>query len=121
MESIAIWPLALRFILGGSAVVVSTLVARAFGGRIGGVFAAFPAVYLAAIISLWLECRGDELLLVSMHVSQGALVGMFADIICAVIASRWIIKMGWKKGLSLALVVWLVVATSVFFTLKMFF
>lgn len=46
MLSIEILPVFLRFLFGGSAVVISTLIAKNFGGRLGGIFAAFPAVYL---------------------------------------------------------------------------
>ena len=41
--------------------------------RIGGIFAAFPAVYLAVILSLYLDYRGEELIKMSVHISEGAL------------------------------------------------
>jgi len=126
MSEISLIPVLIRFVGGGTAVVASTLLARSFGGRIGGVFAAFPAVYLAAILSLSLDYRGEELLLISQHVSYGAvsygaLVGMFADIICAIAASRLIVKYGWKKGLSLALIIWLFASTGIYFSWQMIF
>lgn len=107
-------PVLLRFVFGGTAVVLATLVARAFGGRIGGIFAAFPAVYLAAIISLRLEYKGDELLLYSQHLSHGALIGMIADIICAYAASRYILKHGWQRGLIYALLIWAVASAGIY-------
>jgi hypothetical protein len=109
-------PVAIRFILGGSAVVAATIIARWFGGRIGGIFAAFPAVYLAAILSLSLEYKGQELLIMSEHISRGALVGMVADIFCALAASRFIIKNGWKKGLVQALILWCILAPAIYFS-----
>lgn len=115
MLNIDLFSLALRFVLGGSAVVASTLVARAFGGRIGGIFAAFPAVYLAAILGLGLEYGGSELLFMSEEVSKGALVGMLADIGCALAASALILKYGWKSGLSRALLFWSVLAPAIYF------
>lgn len=114
MSDIELIPLLLRFVLGGSAVLASTLIARALGGRIGGVFAAFPAVYLAAIISLALEYRGEELVQLSRQVSLGALIGMVADIICAISASFLILKSGWKKGLIWALCIWMVSASGIY-------
>lgn len=111
----------LRFIFGGTAVVMSTLIARAFGGRIGGVFAAFPAVYLAAIISMRLEYFGDELLVISQHISRGALIGMAADIICAYAASRLIIHQGWKIGLVHALIIWAVMSAALYFSWQSLF
>lgn len=115
MSSINLFPLVFRFLLGGGAVVASTLAAKAFGGRIGGVFAAFPAVYLAAILSLGLDHSGSELLLLSEQVSQGALVGMVADIGCALAASTLILKYGWKSGLARALLIWAVLAPVIYF------
>lgn len=109
-------PVILRFVLGGSAVVAATLVSRLWGGRIGGVFAAFPAVYLSAILSLRLEYNGPQLLNMSAQVSHGALVGMLADIICALAASRLILKNGWRQGLFLALIVWCLAAPAIYFS-----
>ncbi|HEX3011168.1 MAG TPA: DUF3147 family protein [Syntrophomonadaceae bacterium] len=113
-----ILPILIRFLLGGAAVVAATLVARWFGGRVGGIFAAFPAVYLAAVLSLGLEYRGDALVEVSRHISQGALVGMTADIFCAIAASYLIARNGWKKGLVQALLIWCVIAPAIYGTWK---
>lgn len=109
-------PVILRFLLGGLAVVAATVIARWFGGRVGGIFAAFPAVYLAAILSLGLEYKGNELLLMSEHISNGALIGMVADIFCALAASRFISKNGWEKGLIQALILWSLLAPAIYFS-----
>ena len=107
-------PVMLRFILGGTAIVACALIARFSGPRLGGVFAAFPAVYLAAILSLALDYRGEQLVNMSVHVSEGALVGMLANIICALAASRLILRNGWQKGLGLALLIWLLAASGIY-------
>ena len=73
------------------------LIAKNFGGRLGGIFAAFPAVYLAAVIGLSMDYKGSDLLLVSEQLSKGAFVGMLADICCALAASYMILRYGWKK------------------------
>ncbi|MEA4926858.1 MAG: DUF3147 family protein [Syntrophomonadaceae bacterium] len=114
--SFSVAPVILRFILGGGAVVASTIVARSFGGRIGGIFAAFPAVYLAAVLSLGLDYSGQQLLEMSRSISHGALIGMIADVFCALAASRFILKHGWGKGLVQALVLWCVLAPVIYFT-----
>lgn len=114
MASEHLVPVLIRFLLGGGAVAAATIVARWFGGRIGGIFAAFPAVYLAAVLSLGLEYQGSELLSMSRHISEGALVGMIADIFCAIAASYYILRHGWKKGLIQALVLWCVVAPAIY-------
>jgi len=114
LSDISLIPILIRFLLGGSAVLSATLIARAFGGRIGGIFAAFPAVYLAALLSLTLDYKGKELISISQQISHGALIGMIADIICAISASYLILTNGWKKGLSIALLIWLVCASGIY-------
>ncbi len=116
MGDISLLAILIRFLLGGSAVLAATLVSRAFGGRIGGIFAAFPTVYLSALLILALEYQGKELIYISQQVSQGALIGMIADIICALSASYLILKKGWQKGLSIALLIWLISATGIYCT-----
>lgn len=92
MFGIDISPILLRFLFGGSAVVASRVIAKSFGGKLGGIFAAFPAVYLAAVVGLSMEYQGNELLFVSEELSKGALVGMAADVCCALAASYLILK-----------------------------
>ena len=60
MLSIDLFPVLLRFLIGGSAVVASTVIAKNLGGRLGGIFAAFPAVYLAAVIGLSMDYKGSD-------------------------------------------------------------
>ncbi|WP_174520462.1 DUF3147 family protein [Desulfolucanica intricata] len=120
MLDISMFAVIVRFILGGGAVVASTVIARAFGRGIGGIFAAFPAVYLAAVLTLGMEYRGENLLVMSQHISRGALVGMLANIVCALAASRLIIKKGWQRGLSQALVIWFILALAIYITCKNF-
>lgn len=115
MLSIDIVPVLLRFLFGGSAVVASTLIAKNFGGKLGGIFAAFPAVYLAAVVGLSMDYKGSELLLVSEQLSKGALVGMAADIFCALAASFMILRYGWKRGLAYALLLWAIIAPTIYF------
>jgi uncharacterized membrane protein (GlpM family) len=115
-----ILPIIIRFVLGGAAVVAATIVARWFGGKVGGIFAAFPAVYLAAVLSLGLEYRGSALIDVSQNISQGALVGMTADIFCAIAASYYIARNGWKKGLIQSLILWCIIAPALYLSWKMF-
>jgi len=115
MPSIDIFPVLFRFLLGGSVVVASTLVAKNLGGRLGGILAAFPAVYLAAVIGLSMDYKGSDLLLVSEQLSKGALVGMVADICSALAASYMILRYGWKQGLVYALLLWTVIAPIIYF------
>jgi len=99
----------LRFLLGGGAVAAAYIAGRFFGGRTGGIFAAFPAVYLAAVISVGAGGTVTEGTARVLLVSRGALVGMIANILCAAAAAFLIPRMGWRKGLALSLAGWLAV------------
>ncbi|WP_307000700.1 DUF3147 family protein [Lederbergia panacisoli] len=55
MIQISFLALLIRFLLGGLAVVASSLVANKLGEKAGGIFAAFPAVYLAALLTINLD------------------------------------------------------------------
>ena len=61
MGEISISALLIRFLLGGAAVVLCTIVSKKMGTKIGGIFAAFPAVYLAALLTVGLDFSGDQL------------------------------------------------------------
>ncbi|MBU7006466.1 DUF3147 family protein [Phosphitispora fastidiosa] len=106
--------LLIRFVLGGGAVAAAYILAKRIGGRWGGIFAAFPAVYLAAIITVSAGLPSGEGLPLVLEVSKGALIGMLGNIMCAVAASVFIVRYGWQKGLFRALMVWLVFV-SVFY------
>lgn len=113
MADLSISALLIRFILGGAAVVVSTLVARKLGERAGGIFAAFPAVYLAALLTASLDFSGQELINYSILLSKGAIVGMAINIIVAIIAGYLVPRKGWKRGLSQAVGCWFIVSMVV--------
>jgi uncharacterized membrane protein (GlpM family) len=113
MGELSISSLLLRFILGGAAVVVSTLVARNLGEKAGGIFAAFPAVYLAALLTVGLDFSGDELVAHSIILSKGAIVGMGINILVAILAGYLLPRQGWKRGLIQAMGFWLVVSMAV--------
>lgn len=79
MSSINLFPVFLRFLLGESAVVVSTLAAKNSGGRLGGILGALPAVYLETVLGLSMDYKGSDLLLALEQLLKGSLVGlMFA-------------------------------------------
>ena len=113
MGEISISALLLRFIFGGAAVVLCTIISKKMGTKIGGIFAAFPAVYLAAILTIGLDFRGDELVVQSILLSKGAIVGMIINIVVAVAAGYFITKQGGKRGLTNAMGVWLVLSVLV--------
>ncbi|PLR96793.1 DUF3147 family protein [Bacillus sp. T33-2] len=70
--SAAAW--AIRFLLGGTAVLASTVLAKKLGEKTGGICAAFPAVYLAALLTVQLDFGGEELIAHSIVRSKGAIL-----------------------------------------------
>lgn len=113
MVDVSLSSMLIRFALGGGAVVASTILARKIGGTVGGIFAAFPAVYLAAVLTISLDASGSELVSRSIALSKGALVGMGINILCAVAVGIISTKYGWKKGLLQSVVGWLCVSLIV--------
>jgi uncharacterized membrane protein (GlpM family) len=118
MGTISISALMIRFILGGAAVVASTIVARKLGEKAGGIFAAFPAVFLAALLTIGLDFSGSELIANSIVLSKGAIIGMAINIVIAVIAGYMTTKQGWKNGLLQAVGCWFVLSIAVVFIIN---
>lgn len=115
MSSLALG-LAMRFLLGGLAVALSGWAGRRLGGLVGGLFAAFPAVYLAAllgVVTAGAPGLGDPEA-AGLAVSRGALVGMLANVVTARAAAGAIGRWGWQKGMAAALAVWGVAALVIF-------
>lgn len=113
MAGISISALLIRFLLGGAAVVISTIVARNLGEKAGGIFAAFPAVYLASLLTISLDFNGADLVSNSIVLSKGAIIGMGINILIAIIAGYLMQRQGWKKGLTEAMGCWLVLSIVV--------
>lgn len=61
----------LHFVIGGIAVASASIIADKVGGKLGGIIATMPAVFLAAIIALALDHRGTQLVEMSMNLSTG--------------------------------------------------
>ncbi len=62
----------LHFVIGGIAVALASIIADKVGGKLGGIIATMPAVFLAAIIALALDHRGTQLVEMSMNLSTGS-------------------------------------------------
>jgi len=113
MSGVSLGALLIRFFLGGTAVLASTLISRKLGDRAGGIFAAFPAVYLAALLTNGLDFHGQELISHSILLSKGAIFGMAINIVIAILAGYLLPRQGWKRGLTEAIVCWFVVSMVV--------
>lgn len=108
--------LLIRFFLGGGAVALAYVLSKIFGSRWGGIFAAFPAVYIAAIVTVVLGVSTQSATPLALQISRGALVGMISNIAAAVTAFLLIKNSGWKRGLAWALGVWLLCVGTIYFT-----
>lgn len=84
------------------------------GGRIGGIFAAFPAVYGSAIVAAVVGMPEPQAVERTIALSRGALIGMAVNVGCAAAAGVLIARLGWRRGLVIALSGWLVVAIVIF-------
>lgn len=115
MVTISLSALIIRFILGGAAVVLSTIIARKLGEKAGGIFAAFPAVYLAALLTTCLDFSGNDLIAYSIVLSKGAIIGMAINIIIACMAGFLLPKNGWKNGLLQVIGCWFILSIAIVF------
>ena len=104
----------LDFVIGGFAVAFASIMSEKIGGKLGGIIATLPAVYLAAIIALAIDHRGEELVKMSMHLSTGAIIGIASCILTVALTSIYISKKGYVKGSIFALVCWFIISVAIF-------
>lgn len=104
----------IRFILGGTVVAVSAVIGKRLGGKIGGIFAAFPAIYASAVISTSINFPSSIATQRAIDISKGALLGNVLNIPCAIVAAYLMGRDGWKRGLFYSLCGWVIIATTIF-------
>lgn len=97
--------LLMRFILGGGAVMVSYLIIVISPWAIlGGIFAAFPAVMITAVLMAGIT-KGTKN---AANIANGSIYGMIGGVICA--ATVWVVlnvSHIWTLSMILGLLVWL--------------
>ncbi|HDZ7719953.1 DUF3147 family protein [Staphylococcus aureus] len=104
----------LHFVIGGIAVALASIIADKVGGKLGGIIATMPAVFLAAIIALALDYRGTQLVEMSMNLSTGAIVGILSCILTVFLTSLYIKHKGYRKGAIFTVVCWFVISLAIF-------
>ncbi|MGA4514192.1 DUF3147 family protein [Staphylococcus caledonicus] len=114
MFGISISSAILHFVMGGFVVAFASIMSEKVGGKMGGIIATLPAVYLAAIIALAIDHRGNQLVQMSIHLSAGAIIGIISCIITVFLTSIYISKRDYKQGTIFALVCWLVISIAIF-------
>ena len=97
--------LLLRFILGGAAVAISYLVTVVSPWEIlAGIFAAFPAVMITAVLMVGLSSGSKN----AANVARGSVYGMIGCVVC--VATVWTsltITNKWGFSIILGLLLWL--------------
>ena len=97
--------LLLRFILGGAAVAISYLVTVVSPWEIlAGIFAAFPAVMITAVLMVGLSSGSKN----AANVARGSVYGMIGCVVC--VATVWTsltITNKWGFSIVLGLTFWL--------------
>jgi uncharacterized membrane protein (GlpM family) len=98
--------LLIRFILGGTAVMLSYIVTMVSPLEIlAGIFAAFPAVMITAILMMGITSGSKH----AAQVANGSIYGMIGGVVCVV--TVWLgLKMSdqWIFSVCLGLLFWLV-------------
>ena len=97
--------LLIRFLLGGTAVMLSYLVTVLSPWKIlAGIFAAFPAVLLTAILMVGIASGSKK----AGEIARGSVFGMMGGLVC-VITVLLVLKMSqdWVLSIILGLFLWL--------------
>lgn len=96
----------MRFLLGGGAVAVSYMITVIAPWKIlGGIFAAFPAVMITAVLMGGIAAGAKS----AAKIANGSVFGMIGGVFCA--ATVWIVlnsTNNWLLSIILGLILWLV-------------
>jgi uncharacterized membrane protein (GlpM family) len=97
--------LLIRFILGGSAVMVSYLITVISPWKIlAGIFAAFPAVMITAVLMVGIASGSKK----AAKIANGSVFGMIGGVVC--VATVWTVLQvsgNWTLSIVLGLLFWL--------------
>lgn len=93
-----------RFLFGGSAVVLSYIASNVLPWKIlGGVFAAFPAVMIVAVMMMGIN-KGSKH---AAQIAQGSVYGMIGGAICVVTVYFSLqFSQSWSLSILLGLIAW---------------
>lgn len=97
--------LLIRFILGGTAVMVSYLITVISPWKIlAGIFAAFPAVMITAVLMVGIASGSKN----AAKIANGSVFGMIGGVVC--VATVWTVLQvsgNWTLSIVLGLLFWL--------------
>ncbi|WP_141433100.1 DUF3147 family protein [Bacillus sp. 03113] len=96
----------LRFLFGGSAVMISYVVSNLIPWKmLGGIFAAFPAVMIVAVLMVGIR-HGSNM---AAQIAQGSVYGMIGCGVCVIavlLLLQW--THNWWMSIILGAIVWFV-------------
>ncbi|MEH7119866.1 DUF3147 family protein [Neobacillus vireti] len=101
----------MRFLLGGSAVSLSYLITVVSPWKIlAGIFAAFPAVMLTAVIMVGIASGTKK----ATNIARGSVYGMMGGIICVIAVLVTLQETSnWLFSITIGLVSWLVSSVTI--------
>jgi threonine/homoserine/homoserine lactone efflux protein len=101
----------MRFLLGGAAVSLSYLITVVSPWKIlAGIFAAFPAVMLTAIIMVGIASGTKK----ATNIARGSVYGMMGGIICVITVLLSLQETSnWLFSISIGLISWLVSSVAI--------
>ncbi|MDQ1146352.1 hypothetical protein QE429_003179 [Bacillus sp. SORGH_AS 510] len=101
----------IRFLLGGTAVSLSYLITVVSPWKIlAGIFAAFPAVMLTAVIMVGIASGTKK----ATNIARGSVYGMMGGIICVITVLVTLqATSNWILSISLGLLTWLTSSVSI--------
>lgn len=103
--------LVLRFLLGGTAVMVSYLVTVLSPWKIlAGIFAAFPAVMLTAVLMMGLASGSMK----AAKIAKGSVFGMMGGVVCVITVFLSLqLTHQWIFSIVLGLILWLISSIAI--------
>ena len=106
----------LRFLLGGTAVVLSYILSAVLPWKeFGGIFAAFPAVMIVAVTMMGLSHGSKK----AAQIAHGAVYGIIGCAICVLAVLLMIRYTGnWWMSIGVGLLSWYASATLIGFIVK---
>lgn len=105
--------LLIRFLLGGTAVTLSYLITVISPWKVlAGIFAAFPAVMLTAVIMVGIGAGTKK----ATNIAKGSVYGMIGGIICVTTVLLILEKTNnWLLSILTGLIIWLISSIAISF------
>ncbi|HDA7685944.1 TPA: DUF3147 family protein [Staphylococcus aureus] len=101
----------LHFVIGGIAVALASIIADKVGGKLGGIIATMPAVFLVSMFITGMQ-YGDK---VAVHVSRGAVFGMTGVLVCILVTWMMLhMTHMWLISIVVGFLSWFISAVCIF-------